>query len=43
MTWFTIVIQKDYEIFTDEETVPASSDFFAALFGIEETEQSAEE
>jgi len=36
-SWFTFVIKKDYVVFTDPETVPASTDFFASLIGSSES------
>jgi len=39
--WYATIIKKDYIVFTDEETVPAATDFFAPFLGTsdEETEE----
>jgi hypothetical protein len=42
VAWFTLVIKKDYVVFTDPETVPAPTDFFATLFGITDEEEAEE-
>ena len=41
-TWFTIIVKKDYVVFTDPETIPASSDFLANLFGSSDVESEEE-
>jgi hypothetical protein len=43
VSWYTIIVKKDFVVFTDETTVPASSDFFATVLGIEAGEDSSEE
>lgn len=32
VTWYTMIVKKDFVVFTDPETVPEQTDFFAALF-----------
>ena len=31
LTWYTIIVRKDFVVFTDKETVPEPTDFFAAI------------
>ena len=38
VTWYTMIVRKDYIVFTDETTVPAPTDFFAPLFGADDVE-----
>lgn len=36
VTWFTIIAKNEYVVFTDPETVPSSTDFFAGFIGSSE-------
>ncbi len=31
--WTTLIINKNYEVFTNTETVPAPTDIFASFYG----------
>ncbi len=37
--WTTLVVHREYAIFTDEETLPASTDIFSSIIGEDEVEE----